>query len=117
MCLRCTNKRQIATEDIVCYKVLEKTKFTTYVSPYQEFLYVVDELVESPLVYDEACRDVNIGLHTFVSLNDAKTLSHVRKTYYTFECVIPKDSQYFTGYCPCGASYASDKLIVKRKID
>ena len=111
------NKRQIATEDIVCYKVLEKTKLNNYVSPYQEFLYVVDELVESPLVYDEACGGVNIGLHTFVSLLDAKFLSHVRKLYHVFECVIPKGSQYFIGYSPCGASYASDKLIVKRKIE
>ena len=116
MCLYCKNNKRIAEKDILCYKVLAMTETGDYISPYKDFPYELGKLVQSSLIYDDESKHVDIGLHTYKCLFDAKALAVIRRNYFVFEAVIPKGSQYFEGEdLSRGKSYASDKLIIKYK--
>lgn len=111
MCLvigRC-GKIKESTEDITCYKILEKTK-KGFITPYR----MVPVDVESKIMraegeikeyteFDEEVKKVSKGvIHTFKNLDDAyRELEFFMATstseFKVYECIIPRGTLYYTG--------------------
>lgn len=115
MCLRITNTRKCAEEDIPCYKVLHRCDKDHLQTPYQNMKVEMGKSYTSKL--DNASYLVYEGLHSFASFYDAVTEKDTWKGKYCIaECIIPKGADYYTGLffnnCACMylESYASDKL-------
>lgn len=111
MCLETYWKKpKVAKEDIICYKVLSLTKEGLY-SPFQDYKYD-GELIKADGRIDRRKRysfkfslfkrqyyTIHGGmLHCFVSKKLAKTLQLSLITIgsaITYECVIPKGTEYY----------------------
>lgn len=104
----------IATEDIICYKVLTYIitvgKWLTYFkySPVTIGDTYHSELTRQELTITDA---IEKGLHSFASLEDANNFVSDRLNVGVFKCVIPKGSTYYKGSFFNWKSYASDTLV------
>jgi hypothetical protein len=105
---RC-GKIKESTEDIICYKILEKTK-KGFITPYRR----VPVDVESKIMraegeireyteFDERVKKVSKGvIHTFKNLDDAygelKFLMSISTSEFkVYECIIPRGTLYYIG--------------------
>ena len=121
MCLvigRCSKIKE-AIEDIICYKILEKTK-RGFVTPYRRVL--VD--VESKIMraegeirvyteFNEWVKKVDKGvIHTFKNLDDACEeleffMSTSTSEFKIYKCIIPRGTLYYIGAYWKHPSYGS----------
>ena len=114
MCFRIDSnypKKLIATEDIVCYKILVPRG--SWESPVQEATYKIGKLKRSYIGWTTRSMGViNHGLHSYSTLEVAKYYKNYGKV--VFESIIPKGAKYF--YNEQKAEYVSNKLIVKKQL-
>lgn len=120
-----SRKLKITTEDIICYKVLIVTreknpKRLDYSSPYRGYPYKLGEMVVSPLMKEVSqfgTQTVEKGLHSFVTLEHAKTELYDGDAF-VFVAIIPQGTEYYHGgFNVTDDSYASDRLLVLDRED
>lgn len=125
MCLLIKKSDKIleATENIVCYKILEKFN-KKYRTPFMEKYVQIRKTYHSEIttnIYGDMDM-INLGLHSFKSLDGVKL--YQEDNDIIVKCIIPKGSQYYLGTFGSSStrsaeSYASDTLtyveIIKNK--
>lgn len=108
MCLTVDKEKfkiEIAQEDIVCYKVLEKYD-ERIISPYCKFLYKIGKgyktIIGSQL--QQSWYEINEGFHSFLYQEDANNEKTNWQQYQfksailrCFRCIIPKGSKIVYG--------------------
>lgn len=99
MCLEnVTYKRaKIATEDIPCYKILDKISKGFYLTPYQRQGIVLGRTYTSALDSPGKWDSVEQGLHAFLTLQQAVELCMDRRNRAIVKCIIPKGARYYIG--------------------
>ena len=115
---------KIADKDIVCYKLVERTKIKgIYKSKYQEFEYVIRQLYTN--YFDIKYIDMLIKrrysrfaieegmFHSYVNYLSAITVLPNR---VALKCIIPKGAYYFEGYFGNYPSYASSQIKILEEI-
>ena len=116
MCTDHLSAKQIATEDIVCYKHIMKVG-RKYVTSYQETPITFRKMMTSDVIVEnpEGKSWINVGLHSYIRQEEAEyqanSLSEV-----LVKCVIPKGSEYYEGRFLWDPAYVSNQLIYKRVI-
>lgn len=114
MCLY-INKDQkaiIATEDIVCFKVLKKWN-NKYITPYQNKKVILGKLYHSKIDAKKRDNTINKAIHSFVNLEEAKTEldSWYSPNYVIVKAIIPKDAEYYIGcFENINDCYASNQI-------
>lgn len=116
MCLTISNEFDqipvVAKEDIFCYKVVEffDNKYFTY---YKGCCVEIGRTYLSTLVKD-SWGDIEEGLHSFTTLNDAKMFlddeEPEQKQVAIIKCIIPTGSVYYQGIFSIYKAYASDMI-------
>lgn len=135
MCLASINREPNITEnDIVCYKILEKTKDKKYPykTPYrqtpinreiingtQEFIGLGNRNKKQHLLTTTMVSEGYI--HTFkyflIAIEECKYLSKYGDEYCLYECIIPKGTKYYEGFdAQVRTTYASEKIKFIEKI-
>jgi len=106
---------KIAKKDIVCYKVFRLFSEGRIESPYQNVDYELKKKKKSNLVcyMNPVTQSVNIGIHSFIHLDDAIDESNDWSTHgmVVVKCVIPKGAKYYTGVFGLNPCRASSELI------
>lgn len=121
---------KIASQDIPCYKIMVNEGWRKYilfgprpiVTVFRREPYVIDQIKKSRLVLDIPGQEfvivpeVNVGLHSYADANDA--LRKAARFYPAdiYEFIIPAGASYYEGEQNFVAGYASDTLIMKRKL-
>lgn len=80
-----------------------------YVTPYQNSPVMIGKTYKSNLFKEDKFDFVNIGLHSFKNLEDAKVGLSMNYSVLV-KCIIPKGSDYYEGIFNYKKSYASDTL-------
>lgn len=129
MCLLSNTKKPlIAKEDIICYKVLQRLEDGSYISPFREVKYKINDFN-----FPEEESDMNMKSLTqyapiyaidsgFLHCLTSQGLLYLQKfvyasvlakefPFYLFVCYIPKGSKYFISHC--GTEICADKLFVE----
>ena len=121
---------KIADKDIVCYKLVKRTKIKgVYKSSFQEFEYVIRQLyinnfdikfsyflikhismIGSPITYIEEGM-----FHSYASYLYPVILSPLPNGAL-LKCIIPKGAYYFEGYFDESPSYASSQIKILEEI-
>jgi hypothetical protein len=102
MCLEnVTYKRaKIVTEDIPCYKILVKMMYPRskprYMTPYMLCPVVLGYSYESHLDSPDSNGDVSMGLHAFLTLEQARSITFHRP-HVIVKCIVPKGARYYIG--------------------
>lgn len=119
MCLRTEQKKpQIATEDIICYKIIHKDMTSLF---YKEFKWELGKVYHTEMKTTLSSFFMNImveqGFHSY------STLKATREGYYSssepciaVKCTIPKGSEYYTGSHGIRDGYASERIILNEII-
>lgn len=132
------DKKLIAEEDIVCYKVATvwykskngiRTKLEMK-TPFQKCTVELNKTYDSKLIVEKVMETftIHIGIHSFITKEGAEKLcNHLNRFleyYKVIECVIPKGSEYYVGRFFSTSSritnpnsYASNKLTYKTIIE
>ena len=113
MCLIATNKKpKKSKENVVCYKILDKIG-DTYKTPWQRCLITNEMLNGEESFKPDADEIPNVGtrksggyIHSVNGYEEAQRLLDTLKRMFSdliknpviFECVIPKDTEYFEGF-------------------
>ena len=137
MCLTSIKREtKIAENDIVCYKILEKTKDEKYPykTPYQdtpvsrEIINGTQEFIglgnRDNKHYFITSTVISEGyIHTFkfplIAIDECKRLlSCFGKEYCLYECIIPKSTKYYEGFNDqIRTTYASEKIKFIKKMN
>ena len=115
---------KIADKDIVCYKLVERTKIKgIYKSKYQEFEYVIRQLYTNyfDIKYVDMLikRRYNLSaieegmFHSYENYLSAIT---ILPNLVVLKCIIPKGTYYFEGYFGNYPSYASSQIRILEEI-
>lgn len=119
MCLRTEQRKpQIATENIICYKVIRKDMSSLF---HEEFKWEFGKLYEtemetsfSPFLQNAL---IEKGFHSY------STLEGTREAYFAslkpcivVKCTIPEGTPYYTGTHSKRNGYTSEKIIVNEII-
>lgn len=140
MCLYTQRGIDIASEDIICYKILYRRRFRFPRSPFRHKLYIrnikykVEEIQTRPM-YVCGIKIVTVGFHSYTNLHDAlNEFYQMQKSWINYEnlalykCIIPKSSFYYLGddrynfnaknniHVDHSKMYVSNQIIVKYKI-
>lgn len=120
--VRTNQSKQIAQEDIACFKVLEWDEdIPGYRSPYQFHHYPLGEMqhteIEEPkpsaTVYSPT---INKGLHSYSYFEAAQSiLWWDMDKRRVFNAIIPKGAEYY--HDPLDGEYVSNQLKVTSKIE
>lgn len=117
MCLTAEHlKAHVATEDIKCYKILQKDMKSYY---YGDFQWEIGKLYETEMeTINRNPQIIGQAFHSYCSYPDVQEiLIHTGMPSLMVECTIPKGAMYFEGYHGYDTSgYASNQLIVNRVI-
>ena len=132
MCLRLDySKPKIADKDIICYKLVEKTKIKgIYKSYFQEFEYIIRQLYTNNLdikfvdrIIKNLCPSfphhgvyaIEEGMfHSYTNYMPFELLSSPDETI--LKCIIPKGAYYYKGYFNYFTSYASSQIKILEEI-
>lgn len=141
MCLTVTSitKKQIATEDIVCYKFMRKYGHSAFssndkkaYSPYRNAIYFPKKKYTSILgqvrsnILFPTSHFVEEGFHSFAQEKDARTGiecdtmlndAHGIYTLQIYKCIIPKGAEYYEGVYANALSYCSNQIIIEKEIE
>ena len=133
MCLVTTQlEPKIADKDIVCYKLVKRTKIKgIYKSNFQRFEYVIRQLYTNNLdirfadkVIKNLCPSypylgtyaVEKGMfHSYVNYLYPAILRPL-PNHTLLKCIIPKGAYYFKGYFDDSPSYASSQIKILEEI-
>ena len=133
MCLDINHlKPKIADKDIVCYKLVKRTKIKgIYKSNFQRFEYVIRQLYTNNLdirfadkVIKNLCPSYpHLGIsaveegmfHSYASYLCPVILSPLPH-YALLKCIIPKGAYYYEGYFDYSPSYASSQIKILEEI-
>ena len=133
MCLDINHlKPKIADKDIVCYKLVKRTKIKgIYKSNFQRFEYVIRQLYTNNLdirFADKVIKNLcpsrpHLGIyvveedmfHSYASRSYLVTLSPLPNCAL-LKCIIPKGAYYFEGYFDESPSYASSQIKILEEI-
>ena len=119
MCLRTEQRKpQIATEDIICYKIIHKDMTSLF---HKEFKWEFGKVYHTEMTTTRSFFLMNTmveqGFHSY------STLKEVKDAYYSsidpciaVKCTIPKDTLYYTGRHGLRKGYASEKIIINEII-
>lgn len=119
MCLRTKQtKPQIATEDIICYKIIHKDMTSLF---HKEFKWELGKVYHTEMTTTLSSFFMNImveqGFHSY------STLKATREGYYSssepciaVKCIIPKGSEYYTGSHGIRDGYTSERIILNEII-
>ena len=133
MCLRLDySEPKIADKDIVCYKLVERTKIKgIYKSSFQKFEYVIRQLYTNNLnirFVDKIIKNLSpayTSLCMYIIEEDMfhSYASHLYPVILSplpcgalLECIIPKGAYYFEGYFDDSPSYASSQIKILEEI-
>ena len=132
MCLYLNHlEPKIADKDIVCYKLVEKTKIKgVYKSYFQEFEYVIRQSYTNNLdikfvdrIIKNLCPSYpHYGIYAieegmFHSYTSSMYPILSPSPYYTLlKCIIPKGAYYFEGLFNHFPSYASSQIKILEEI-
>ena len=123
---------KIADKDIVCYKLVERTKIKgVYESKYQGFEYVIRQLYTNNLdirFVDKIIKNLDTtrsGLCLYI-IEEGMFHSYASNLYPVIlsplpncallKCIIPKGAYYFEGYFDDCPSYASSQIKILEEI-
>ncbi len=136
MCLTTKTKRQVASEDIKCFKVIKrfiregssivtidgKTFMEVELrSAIQQFEYSFHKLYTSSFRVTRCSGNtmingghiiINEGLHSFTNLVSAKNCHGKDSNKIIVECTIPSGSRFYIN--TAGTEYASDQIILNK---
>ena len=133
MCLDIKHlKPKIADKDIVCYKLVKRTKIKgIYKSNFQRFEYVIRQLYTNNLdirFADKIIKNLcpsrpHLGIyaveedmfHSYVDYLYPVILSPLPNCAL-LKCIIPKGAYYFEGYFDDSPSYASSQIKILEEI-
>ena len=117
---------KIADKDIVCYKIVEKTKIKgIYKSCVQEFEYIIEKLYTNNISIEFSnrvikhfkCVDIPYieenMFHSYINRPNSIQLSH---NEVLLKCIIPKEAYYYIGVCGSSLSYASSQIKILEEI-
>lgn len=101
-------KARIARRDIICYKLLYKTK-EDLITPYQHLK--VDTSL--PLIADflDAAKETQgfyMAVHGIHTYKDQDILSLYSVNYILYKCIIPKGTKYYISYDK--TEYCSERI-------
>lgn len=117
MCLTAKHlKAYVATENIKCYKIMQKDMKSYY---HGDFQWEIGKLYETEI--GKINRNPSIigkAFHSYCSYLDAQEIHiHAGMPSLVVECTIPKGALYFKGYHGYDTlGYASNQIIVNRVI-
>ena len=123
---------KIADKDIVCYKIVRRTKIKgIYKSNFQRFEYVIRQLYTNNLdirFVDKVIKNLcpsrpHLGIyaveegmfHSYASYLYPVILSPLPNCAL-LKCIIPKGAYYFEGYFDESPSYASSQIKILEEI-
>ena len=128
MCLRLDySEPKIADKDIVCYKLVEKTKIKgIYKSYFQEFEYIIRQSYTNNLdikFVDRIIKNLCPSYPHYGIYAIEEGMFHSYTNYMPFElftspdetilkCIIPKGAYYYEGYFNNLPSYASSQIKI-----
>ena len=108
MCLDINHlKPKIADKDIICYKIVERTKIKgIYISSGMGFEYIIRQLYTNNLdikyvnfIIKRRYNMFTIEKNMFHSFSKyLPTMSTLSTNYVALKCIIPKGAYYFEGY-------------------
>ena len=119
---------KIADKDIVCYKLVKRTKTKgVYKSIFQEFEYVIRQLYTNNLDIRFANKSMKWYFYkSFYKIEEGMFHSYVSHLYPAIlrplpnhtllKCIIPKGAYYFKGYYGNYPSYASSQIKILEEI-
>lgn len=113
-------KRQIAKENIICYKILQASIWVDmnpirFISMFRHFSYELNFEYTSPLKIDRINHsEVHLGFHSYSTLDKAKKIFGGSRVFTLVECIIPSGAKYY--YNPDRCEYVSDKIIINKVI-
>ncbi len=134
MCLQNPGELKIAEKDIIVYKIAMRYRYPhpgimhkKFVAPFRQSQYTLGQVMYSELEYipddyEEGGPIVEAGLHSFGNYKDAKAQcdgwnSPYSDFHYVMHTYIPKGSRYYKGTYDGKVSYASDKIMIVRKMN
>ena len=128
MCLFINNlEPKIADKDIVCYKLVKRTKIKgVYKSSFQKFEYVIRQLYTNNLDIRFANKSIKRSFYKcFYIIEEGMFHSYVSHLYpilsplphcALLKCIIPKGAYYFEGDFADSPSYASSQIKILEEI-
>ena len=127
---------KIADKDIVCYKLVKRTKIKgVYKSSFQRFEYVIRQLYTNNINYSFANKVIKkerifISYMNYLEedfIEEGMFHSYVNHLYPVIlsplpncallKCIIPKGAYYFVGYFDDAPSYASSQIKILEEIN
>jgi len=120
MCLRTEqNKPQVATKDIICYKVISKDMTSLY---HYDFKWTFGKMYYSLIEAINDTKDCD-SKEIYQAFHSYETLEDLKKAYFTVtspclavKCTIPKGSTVYKGSHDDLNGYASNQLIINEVI-
>ena len=128
MCLDINHlKPKIADKDVVCYKLVKRTKIKgIYKSNFQRFEYVIRQLYTNNLDIKFANKIMKHSFYKcFYKIEKDMFHSYASNLYpilsplpwcALLKCIIPKGAYYFEGYFDESPSYASSQIKILEEI-
>ena len=129
MCLDINHlKPKIADKDIVCYKLVKRTKIKgIYKSSFQGFEYIIRQLYTNNLDIRFANKSIKRYFYKcFYKIEEGMVHSYESYLYPVIlsplphgallKCIIPKGAYYFEGYFDDSPSYASSQIKILEEI-
>ena len=129
MCLDINHlKPKIADKDIVCYKLVKRTKIKgIYKSSFQRFEYVIRQLYTNNLDIRFANKSIKRYFYRcFYKIEEDMFHSYTSNLYPVIlsplphcallKCIIPKGAYYFEGIFDYSPSYASSQIKILEEI-
>ena len=125
-------KPKIADKDIICYKLVKRTKIKgIYKSSFQRFEYVIRQLYTNNLdirFADKVIKNLcpsrpHLGIYAVEEGMFHSYASHLYPVILSplpncalLKCIIPKGAYYFEGYFDDAPSYASSQIKILEEI-
>ena len=119
-------KPKIADKDIICYKLVKKTKIKgIYKSSFQEFEYIIRQLYTNNIKIEFSYKLIKPETIFGYFIEESMFHSYASNLYpilsplpwcALLKCIIPKGAYYFEGYFDDSPSYASSQIKILEEI-
>ena len=119
-------KPKIADKDIVCYKLVKRTKIKgIYKSNFQRFEYIIRQLYTNNIKIEFSYKLIKPETIFGYFIEEGMFHSYASNLYpilsplpwcALLKCIIPKGAYYFEGYFDNSPSYASSQIKILEEI-